>query len=251
MNALRIGLAAAVLLGLALPACALGTDEDASVPLAVEGSGRVVTEARRVTAFRGIAFGAIGDMRVEPGPAAGITVEAEDNIAALIATEVRSGMLEVRFRREGLSVHPTRPIRFIVTVRSLSQIDASGAGSIRATGLEGRRLSVTLSGAGSISLSRLAVSSLEADISGAGSLETDGAAGDQDIRLSGVGSYRAGELAGRSARIHLSGVGSARVSVTDRLDVTLTGLGSVEYYQAPRITSRVTGFGRLRHLGPR
>jgi hypothetical protein len=49
----------------------------------------------------------------------------------------------------------------------------------------------------------------------------------------------------------ITGAGSATVWVTDDLEVSLAGVGSVEYYGCPAGHRNASGLGRVRLLGDR
>ena len=115
---------------------------------------------------------------------------------------------------------------FEVTARRIKRMENSGTVSIDASGFNGGDLSVETSGVGSIKLNGR-VDSLKAELSGVGSLEADALAADRvDTSLSGVGSAHV--RAEKSLRANVSGVGSLSWKGT-ATDVTtnVSGIGRV------------------------
>ena len=117
-------------------------------------------------------------------------------------------------------------IVFEVTARRIKRMENSGTVSIDASGFNGGDLSVETSGVGSIKLNGR-VDSLKAELSGVGSLEADALAADRvDTSLSGVGSAHV--RAEKSLRANVSGVGSLswKGAATD-VTTNVSGIGRV------------------------
>ena len=117
-------------------------------------------------------------------------------------------------------------IVFEVTARRIKRLENSGTVSIDASGFNGGELAVETSGVGSIKLNGR-VDSLKAELSGVGSLEADALAADRvDTSLSGVGS--ANVRAEKSLRASVSGVGSLswKGAATD-VSTHVSGIGRV------------------------
>jgi hypothetical protein len=223
------------------------------VPGGRAGSGHVVTEERAVSDFNAVAFGSIGELAIQPGEQESLTIEAEDDVLSHIRTEVRGGTLYIGLDEPGtpLSVYPTRPIRFTLTVARLEAIDLSGAGNVTASGPLTGHLSARLSGAGGLALSSLDLETLVVDLSGAGSLSAAGTADRLEVGVSGFGSFNGADLQSTEAEVTLRGFGSATVWATSRLTAAISGVGSVTYYGEPSVTKTVSSLGTVRAAGNR
>jgi hypothetical protein len=73
-----------------------------------------------------------------------------------------------------------------------------------------------------------------------------GKANDQQVTVSGVGSYDGSDFATKTAKVNVSGVGSAIVNASDTLDATVSGVGNIEYLGNPKVTSHVSGVGTVK-----
>lgn len=191
----------------------------------VRGSGTVTAEARNVAPFSAIDVAGIGELVISQGEAEGLTVETDDNLHAVVVSEVRDGTLYLDFSSE-VTVLSLSRIRFTLTVRELERITLSGAATIRVQDLDGAQLTV--------------------DNSGVGAVIVSGAVQEQHVTLSGAGSYDGAALASDRATVDLSGVGSVVVNVRERLDATLSGAGSVEYIGTPEVHTSGGGLGTIR-----
>jgi len=217
----------------------------------VSGSGRMITETRKVSGFDSIVFSAIGDVIVTQGSTEGLTIEAEDNIMPKIVTEVRGSQLYIGFDRQNWQdiVRPTKDIKFTLSVKNLNLVEMDGVGSITAPSFEADNLTVKIGGAGGIKLTGFTASSLSAIMGGAGNVEISGKVDSLEATMSGVGNFSCGDLQTQTAKVSLTGAGGATVWATDALNVSITGAGSVSYYGSPKITKNVTGVGVLNALG--
>jgi hypothetical protein len=169
-----------------------------------------------------VAISGEGELTLSQTGQESLTIEAEDNLLPFLTSTVAHGRLTLG---TSAAIHPTKPIHYTVTVKDLTLLALSGAGSVTAT--------------------QLHVNGLKVDVSGAGRVTLSGQAEKSDVRLSGVGSYDGSKLATRSTRVNVSGVGSAIVEASDALDATTSGVGSIEYIGDPKVTKSVSGVGSV------
>ena len=195
---------------------------------AVRGSGVVKSEPREVSGFTEVQLSGSGEVRVEVGPAESVTVEAEDNLLPLLETRVMDGRLTLGTKRN-VSISPTRPIRYQVTMKSLTAIGVSGSGKFHVTGVDSDHLT--------------------ADISGSGSATLAGRARDVRLGVSGSGDYDAAGLACRTVDVNISGSGSATVNASERVTAHISGSGSVHYLGDPStVQQHVSGSGSINRV---
>ena len=191
---------------------------------AVRGSGVAASETRDVAGFTEVCLSGSGDVLIEQTGAESCTVEGDDNVLPLLETRVSNGVLHLGLR-QNVSVRATKPIRYHVTVKELSGVAISGSGNVRASGIDTDKLAAEISGSGS------------ADLAGRADVVT--------LRVSGSGSYNAGDLRSRTVKVDISGSGDAVVNPSDRLDATVSGSGSVRYGGSPTVSQRVSGSGSI------
>lgn len=191
----------------------------------VWGSGNVTMEEREVAPFTAIAISGLGEVEVTQGDVEQLSVETDDNLQAVILSEVRGDTLYLGFKPDVSVLKATR-LAYTITVRNLEQITLSGGANISVRALRGDELAVTNSGLGTITV--------------------DGAVEQQRVRLSGAGSYDGSELASERADITISGLGEVVVRVRERLDANLTGSSSVEYIGSPEVHKTISGLGAIR-----
>lgn len=237
----RLGVA---MLLLVLIACSNG------VPTSVvTGSGDVTTQTFEVANFSRLNFSTLGSLDIVTGERETLTVSAQPNIIEHLEASVSGSTLEIRSERN-VSLIPTQDVRWTLTVRTLEQIDISGAGSVNAPELSGDGVTVNLSGAGDIDLEGIDANRLDVEITGLGNIDILGGRADEvRVTLTGAGSYDATEVQTQRATVTVSGTGSATVRVSEALEATISGVGNVRYIGSPQVTENVSGIGSIEQIG--
>ncbi len=195
-------------------------------PNTIVGNGNVISESRTVGGFRGVALSGAGRLIVDRNGFESLTLTAEENILPHLTSRVSGGLLELGVE-PGRSVSTRREILYEVSARTLDELHISGAGDVDVMGLDSRDFQTTISGAGNVT--------------------AFGEVDSQSLTISGAGRYDAEGVRSRRARITVSGAGFARLRVSDELDVTISGAGTVEYYGDPVV--HVSGEGSVRRMG--
>lgn len=201
----------------------------------IQGSGNVVTEERPVGDFTAVNFTGFGELTLIQGDSEALTIETDDNLLPYIQTTVSQGMLTIRFDERSWTpiVRPTDSIRYRLTVKTLTHLELSGAGTVTAAALQADHLALVESGAGEIELAKLTANAVTVEMSGAGTIKLAGQVDEQTVELSGLGAYHADNLASQTARVTLSGAGEATVWVNKQLDAEMSGAGTIQYYGSP------------------
>ena len=191
----------------------------------VRGSGIVRTESRSVSGFSSIAFKSEGKVRVQQTGKESLTISAEDNLLPLLESSVTNGILSIG-TVNNVNINPTKSIEFVIEVKRLESFNMTGAGRIEARDIQGKHLTIGLTGAGDMSI--------------------EGSADSLDLNLKGVGSYDGKGFRTKQAPVNSEGVGSAVLNVSDRLDISVSGIGAIEYIGSPKVRKSGEGLGQIK-----
>jgi hypothetical protein len=191
----------------------------------VRGSGVVKTEQRDVANFSSVALSGVGHVVVKQTGRESLSVRAEDNLLRLLETSVAGGTLSLG-TAPGANIQPTKPIEYVIEVKSLAGLSLTGAGDMEASGVDGDRLTVSIAGAGNITVS--------------------GKARVLELSISGAGKYQGEQFQMQKATVKSSGAGNAIVNAGAELDVNVSGVGSVEYLGSPQVRQTITGVGTVK-----
>ena len=211
----------------------------------VRGNGKVTTEKREVSDFTGIKVSGAYTIYLTQDENCSLKVVADENVQDLIKSEVRNDVLYIKNEE---SIHDTKKMELYIGFKYLRFIKASGAISLKnENSLKFDELEIEINGASSAKL-ELTANKLSVDNSGASSISLKGSAKELNIDISGAGSVNAVDLKALEARIDISGVGTGKVFVQDKLNVSISGIGSVKYKGDPTVTSDISFLGVLKKL---
>jgi hypothetical protein len=162
-------------------------------------------------------------MTVRVGQPQQVLVRADDNLLDQVVTEVHAGVLVVSDRGNFTS---RSPMSVVVTVPSLR--------------------SATLSGTGQLVVTDVAANAFTARLPGTGTLVASGRAASVDASVAGDGAMRLESLLATDATVTVGGTGSVMIHVTESLNATVSGTGSIVYTGHPEsVTKTITGMGSV------
>jgi len=217
---------------------------------AIQGSGRIITETRTVGAFSRISASGASIVNITQGEPQSLAVEADDNILPLIETAVSGDTLCVGYKPEPLGgISPSKPVTVNVTMKQISELEASGSTRIHAESITANDLVIGETGATELAVAALTAQTLNVQISGAGKCDVAGKVGSQVVHGSGAIHYSAGKLESQSAEVHISGAASATVWAKETLTVHASGACHVSYFGTPRVTQEASGASSIKSLG--
>ena len=218
----------------------------------------MMNETREIQSFNKISFRDFGTLILTQGEREFLTIDADQDILSELVSEVRGetlvlGVDEDWINRIGKVIssvisNEEHKVTYHLTFVDLSQIKINGKCTLKCDSITAKDLDLKVSGLGNMVIKEMDCDSLETNVSGRGDIIISGRAGHQKIRISGSADYNAPDLESSSARIIISGQGNATVRVQDDLDITISGLGQVNYYGQPKIHQVISGFGKSKRL---
>lgn len=188
----------------------------------VEGSGQAVTVSRWVDGFDQIDFRLPGTLHVTIGERSHVTISADDNIAPMIRTDVEKGRLTIRTEAR-LDAESRIEVRLVVP--ELTGLAVGGAAQAFVAKLDNEAFGLAVEGPAGVHLA--------------------GRTGELAVGVHGPVRLRAFNLEARSANVSIQGPGSAEFSVSERLNVAVTGYAAVTYKGSPKVRSSVRSGGTI------
>ncbi|MFC0252608.1 head GIN domain-containing protein [Massilia consociata] len=249
---------AAVLRGLALSTALAAAFACVAVPAVagswswggeqVQGSGNIKREVRQVSHFSGLAFEVPGKLELRQGDAEGLTIEADDNVLALVETVVENGTLKIRPSKRNTNLR-TRNLKVVVQARQIERLALGGSGTVEADRLRAPKLNIDLGGSGRIDVRDLDTESVAVSVGGSGAFKAGGGTARKlSVSIGGSGSVDMGRVQSDSASISVAGSGEATVWARNELSMTIAGSGDVNYYGDPRVSKSIVGSGDVRRI---
>jgi hypothetical protein len=220
------------------------------VGLSERGSGKLVTENRDVHDFRSIRLSFPAQVIINQGETESLTIQAEDNVAAEIDSQVVDGVLEINnLNGSHFPISPTKPVKITIVVKDLSELDFETAGEVNLEGLKTDQLKLMMNGAGTLTLDNVQLNMLDCNLVGMGSIRVSGTTDSENVHVQGLGSFNGGDLHSQMATVNLDGMGSATVWADKNLNANVDGMGSVNYYGNAQVIKTVNGLGSIKNMG--
>jgi hypothetical protein len=186
-----------------------------------------------------------------------VTVEALTEIYDLTRITVEDGILMINLERkpdnqnksiwakiDDIKVSPT--MKVLVSVKNISDLQVNGGGKIISeNSLASANLNLAIGGGGSMDLD-IKGDVVKAEVSGSGKMAIKGYATSMDAVVSGSGSINAFNCPLEKAKIKVSGSGVAELNVTDTIEATVVGSGSVKHKgNTKNATKKIYGSGSV------
>lgn len=182
-------------------------------------------QARSVGPFNKIAISGPMNLTVDAGKPFSVTVQGDAKFIGRVTTKVVNGELRISMDDDS-SIKMRKHERVVVSMPTLTSLDAEGAGLARLNNVQGDRLDVDYRGAGSLVINGK-VRHLRIDAEGVGEVDTKG-------------------LIAQEAKVSFEGIGAVSIYASEKLTVDVEGMGNLTYYGNPRIVNKsVSGIGSV------
>lgn len=184
-------------------------------------------QTRAVPAFNSIRCEGPINIVVEVGKTHALVINGDDKFLSKVETRVVDGELRVTMEEEkGKGTNIREGDKIVVSMPALSAFSVKGAGQAIINNAAGERLDLRFMGAG-----RLAA---------------NGKVRLLNLSAKGVGEVDTQALKAQHADVSFAGIGGVKVYARERLDASVMGMGSLEYYGKPATVNKtVAGLGSV------
>ncbi len=183
----------------------------------VKGSGNVITQTRDLSGFHSIEVSNALQVDVAAQKDFSVSVETDDNLVALIRTEVSGGVLHISCDKH---VSTSSTIRVRVSVPDIDNVEVNGASTVTVANVKN--------------------SSLALDVSGASKVKVDGETSQLKAEASGASKVDAQNLTAENGTVSTSGASGANVNVTGILKADASGASHINYAGTPEDLQKKT-----------
>ncbi|MUI11796.1 DUF2807 domain-containing protein [Massilia dura] len=214
----------------------------------VQGSGRIVSQARQPGPFHGVELSVGAQVEVVIGGDDTLTIEGDDNILPLVETAVRNGMLVIRPVKKNMQIDGRR-LKIVVRARNVDNLGVAGSGTLQATRIRADKLTLEVAGSGALDIDGIEAKSIDVEVAGSGKVEAAGEAARAAISIAGSGKADTTRLNVQHATVSVSGSGQSLLTARSTITANITGSGNVGYYGDAQLTKAVAGSGTVQRLG--
>lgn len=217
----------------------------------VKGSNNVTSKTYTVKDFNRIVLDGKAEIIVTQAEDYSVKIEAEDNILDEIKAADVGNTLKIDKRKSlpflwGRKLNNKKPIKIYIAANKLERINLNGEGKLSIDKFNAEKLTISASGENSAIVKNLTLKELDLKISGSFNGEFSGSTNKQKIRISGAGKYNAKDFKSSEAEIDISGAGDTFVHASEKLDVNISGAGTVTYSGSPKkVDQEISGSGKV------
>jgi hypothetical protein len=211
----------------------------------VDDNSPVVSKEIPVGDFSKIRIECFGDVEISQGDRNSVVVQATQKNFDWVDVRVEGETLVFDTKRDGVFKFKVRKLKFLVTLKELSEVALDGSGDVLINPLQTRELALVIDGHGDIHVKDLKASSLRAKIEGAGDMVLSGTVEQQSILIEGAGDYKARDFTSKIANVKIEGSGDVLVNAISALNVEIEGSGDVRYTGSPSVAQSIEGSGTV------
>jgi hypothetical protein len=163
---------------------------------------------------------------VEVGKAQSLVLKGNDKFLKRATTKVVDGKLVITFPRE-----------------EKNEINSDSTINVSMPALT----TFHVEGAGAVDLRNINSDSIDIGFQGAGRLVASGKVKQLKLKAQGVGEVDTKALLAQNANVSFEGIGAVKVYASQKLDASVQGMGSLNYYGNPRqVNKQVEGIGSVK-----
>jgi hypothetical protein len=188
----------------------------------ITGSGKVISQTRKVSNFTDIELQGAFSVQIVRSDETKIKIDCDDNIVGIIRAEVAKGKLRIYSTK---SYSTKTPIRLVISAPNITAVESSGSNTVNLSSVESKDLLLVMAGSSAFS--------------------AQGKTDTLHATLSGGATLKAGRLLAGRVFLDISGAGDAEVFASDKLDVTVAGIGNVRYFGRPAISRSINGIAEI------
>jgi hypothetical protein len=226
-----------------LTAAALGS---VSCKKDLVGEGPVTTQTRTVPAFTGIDLRMNGTVYYTKDAVTKVEITAKQSIHSMLETNVVNNQLVIRYYN-GKTYDADESIRINISAPDLGSFLQNTSGSIYSTNdINVPNLYIRNSGSGNIYLQGVTTSNIDAESTQSGHVTiTHGTTQSEKLKSDASGKIDFSGVAAKTVTARTIGSGDIKVKVSDYLNATIDGSGSIYFFGYPSLSSHISGSGQL------
>lgn len=210
----------------------------------VIGEGPITTETRPVTNFSSIDLRMNGNVYFSREANWKVEVTAKESIHSILETFVVNNNLVIKYKN-GKTYDEDASIRINISGPSVTGFMLNTSGNIICTNdIMTSNLFLRTSGSGDIVLQKVIANNIDAESTVSGRITaTAGVVTSEKLKTDGSGKIDLSAIAANNVSARNIGSGDIKVKVSDHLDATIDGSGSVYFRGYPQVSTHIHGSG--------
>jgi len=208
------------------------------------GEGPITTETRSITNFSSIDLRMNGNVYFSQENNWKVEVTAKESIHSILETIVVNNNLVIKYRN-GKTYDEDASIRINISGPAVNGFMLNTSGNIICTNdILATNLLLRTSGSGDIVLQKVIANNIDVESAVSGRItSTGGVVTNGKLKTNGSGKIDLSAIAANNVWARTIGSGDIKVRVSDHLDATIDGSGSVYFRGYPQVLTHIHGSG--------
>ncbi len=209
-----------------------------------QGIGKTTEKTIQLENFDEISIDIPGKIYIRQSNSYQVKVECNENLMSILDFEVSRKKLRLKSTNcidgfTDLNVYVSVPNLEKITVNSDARLYTQSNFKIKDFKLE-------VNGAGTAKLD-LNCKDLETELNGMAKIKYSGQCKKHEIEINGTGSVNTYKMITQELEIELNGSGTGKVSASEKLDISVNGVGTVYYAGKPeKLNTQINGLGTVK-----
>jgi hypothetical protein len=209
----------------------------------VAGSGVVKEETRQVAAFHRVRVSQGLEADVSQSGQASVVVRGDDNLVALVKTDVENGVLVIHMVEGSHGFHSELGLKVTVKAPALDGVSASSGGHLKLTEASGSVLDVQASSGSAVEAAGLNEGVMKVDASSGSEIKLAGKAKEVRLECSAGSNVKAGELSAEAVRVEGSSGATVQVTASSSVRGSLSAGSHLSVHGSPSVREISTSSG--------
>jgi Putative auto-transporter adhesin, head GIN domain len=212
----------------------------------VIGEGPITTETRPVTNFSSIDLRMNGNVYFRQEANWKVEVTAKESIHSILETFVVNNNLVINYKN-GRTYDEDASIRINISGPSVNGFMLNTSGNIICINdIMTSNLFLRTSGSGDIVLQKVIANNIDAESTASGRITAAaGVVVNEKLKTNGSGKIDLSAMAANNVSARTIGSGDIKVKVSDHLDATINGSGSIYFRGYPQVSTHIHGSGEV------
>ena len=209
------------------------------------------TKRFTIADFSSLNIELIGEVIYEQSDSSYLNASGSASLIDALQVSDNKGELSIELKNKRKFSGNKKKLIIRVGSPNLQSINFESVGNLHLkNSFKGDQLTITNKGVGQIVIDDCQVGTFNLTTKSVGSIDVKGSANEAFIQSEGVGNIDCSGLKSENTKVISKGAGNISVYAEKSLDITMTGIGNVNYYGNPsEVKTDITGLGKATKKG--
>lgn len=206
----------------------------------------ITSKTYDISNFTSLDLEIIGEVQYEQADSFYLNASGSTTVIDALTVSDSDGKLSIELKNKKKFSESKKELVIKVGSPQLKEINFESIGNLHLKNkIQTSELTITNNGIGKIEIDDCHVGSFNLTSKSVGLIEAKGSTNELNINSQGVGNIDCSELKSKNAKVVSKGTGNISVFASESVDISLQGVGNVNYYGNPStVNTDISGIGK-------